>query len=133
MSGKFTVDLTRIINKAKGRIDTVVQKVTYDLFKAVILKSPVDTGRFRANWAASVNSYGSVILDVEDKDGSETVNKMAGVVLNTPAGNVVYMVNNLPYAIPLEYGHSKIQAPHGMVRLSIEEFQNYLNKSVSEL
>lgn len=30
-------------------------------------------------------------------------------------GDTAYLVNNLPYAVPLEYGHSS-QAPAGMVR-----------------
>ena len=42
------------------------------------------------------------------------------------AGQVAFIVNNLPYAIPLEYGHST-QAPNGMVRITVERFQQIVD------
>ena len=35
--------------------------------------------------------------------------------------------NNVEYIVVLEYGHSK-QAPHGMVRITLREYQMYLKK-----
>lgn len=129
MASNFTLDLSKITQKAKGRIDLVTQKVTFDLFSSVILKSPVKSGRFRGNWIASVNSYGTLTVDIEDKTGSDATREMGGVALTTPAGNIVFMVNNLPYAQRLEYGYSS-QAPAGMVRVTIAEFQDYVAKAV---
>lgn len=128
--GNFTLDLTRFANKTKLNVDTVVQKATHDIFRSVILKSPVDTGRFRANWLASVNSYGSMTLDDTDKSGTTTVSAVGAVALSAKAGGIVYLVNNLPYAQRLEYGYSK-QAPAGMVRITIMEYQQYINKAVA--
>lgn len=128
--GKFTVDLTRLVNKTKGRIDFVVQKATYEIFSSVIMKSPVDTGRFRGNWVASAGSYGSVSVDSIDLRGSNTINNMANVALKTKSGGIVYMVNNLPYAQRLEYGYSA-QAPAGVVRTTILEFQQFINSAVN--
>ena len=36
-------------------------------------------------------------------------------------------------ARPLEYGHSKIQAPQGMVRITALEFSQYVAKAIGEL
>ena len=129
MAGSFSLDLSRIVAKAKGNIDLVVQKTTMDMFGRVIMRSPVDTGRFRGNWQASVGSYGSEFdLNTTDKTGSDAVEKASNVALSTPAGNVTFLVNNLPYAQRLEYGHSK-QAPGGMVRLTAVELQQDFEKA----
>ena len=42
-------------------------------------------------------------------------------------------MNSLPYIRPLEYeGHSK-QAPAGMVRVSVTEFQTFVDNAVKAL
>ena len=41
-------------------------------------------------------------------------------------GATIYLVNNLPYAVRLEYGWSK-QAPAGMVRITAAEFQSIVD------
>ncbi|WP_256203847.1 MULTISPECIES: hypothetical protein [unclassified Pseudomonas] len=38
-------------------------------------------------------------------------------------------MNNLPYAIPLEYGHST-QAPAGMVRVTLANFQHIVDEAI---
>lgn len=126
--GKFVLDLTRIANKTKLSINAVVQKTTLYVFTSVIKKSPVDTGRFKANWLASANTYKLIILDTTDKSGITTINAASAVALSAKAGGIVYLVNNLPYAQRLEYGYSK-QAPAGMVRITIMEYQQYINKA----
>lgn len=126
--GQFTLDLTRIANKYKARMDVVVQKVTLDIFSSIIFKSPVDTGRFRGGWIATVGNYSRDLTDILDRNGSIAVTNMSGLVSRTAAGNVVYMVNNLPYSIRLEYGYSN-QAPLGIVRTTITEFQDYVSKA----
>ena len=131
--GKFALDLTRIANKYKDRIDVVVQKLTIDIFGNVILKTPVDTGRARMNWTASVGSYGSNMVDGFDRSGSESINKMSGLVSKTESGSIVYLVNNLPYIRRLEYDGWSSQAPAGMVRVTIAEFQDYVAKAVRDI
>jgi nitroimidazol reductase NimA-like FMN-containing flavoprotein (pyridoxamine 5'-phosphate oxidase superfamily) len=44
-------------------------------------------------------------------------------------GQTAYLVNNLPYAVPLEYGHSK-QAPGGMVRITLARFQQVVDEAI---
>lgn len=126
--GRFTVDLTRMVDRTKSKIDTVVQKATFDIFKAVILKSPVDTGRFRANFIASANSYGTTTIEAFDKSGTATIGAMSGIALGTKAGGITYLVNNLPYARFLEFGGSA-QAPHGMIRTTVLEYQQYVKNA----
>ncbi len=132
MSGLFEAQISRFVEKAKGNVDLVVRKVALDMFRRVIMKSPVDTGRFKGNWQVAIGSIPAGTVQIDDKTGTATVAKVAAVALGMRAGQVIYLVNNLEYARPLEYGHSR-QAPGGMVRLTIREFSQVVDKAVSEV
>lgn len=132
MSGTFDVDIQRFVTKAKGNIDLVHRKVAIDLFRRVIMKSPVDLGTFKSNWQCAIGSIPSGVLNTVDKSGTATIARMSAVAATFKVGQVIYLVNNLAYARPLEYGHSK-QAPGGMVRLSVAEFGAVIRKAASEV
>lgn len=128
----FTLDIDRFVKKAKGNLNLVVRKVALDLFRRVIMKSPVDTGRFKGNWQVAIGSIPGGTLRVDDKDGTATISRVTATTLGLKAGDVITLVNNLPYARPLEYGHSK-QAPAGMVRLSAMEYGAVVSKAAGEV
>ena len=130
--GSFELDIARFVEKAKGNIDLVVRKISLDLFSRVIEKSPVLTGRFRANWQVAIGSIPEGTLDLTDPSGAATISRVQAVTLGLKAGDIVTLVNNLPYARPLEYGHSK-QAPAGMVRLSVSEYPQVVTQAASEV
>ena len=173
-NNRWSVPLEKVAEIAKADLETVAQKITLDLFRRVVLRSPVGNpelwaandvvvaerkayvdsalafnaanldkrrrgtgrktverkfpltsgkgyvgGRFRANWNVS---YGTPNLST-----TESVDKQRGLseaerALSLPVGGVVYLSNGLPYAERLEFGHSKRQAPAGMVRITVAEF-----------
>jgi hypothetical protein len=143
MSG-FSIPLAQLAEKVKSDLQTTVQKSTQQLFGAVIKRSPVDTGRFRANWNVSRGAADSTTTASTDQGRGVAE---ADKALTLPAGDVVFLANGLPYARKLEYGEypnppkkptgktvggfSK-QAPAGMVRLSAQEFEAYVQKVVKE-
>lgn len=128
----FAVDIAKFVAKAKGNVDLVVRKISLELFKRVVIKSPVDTGRFKGNWQVAIGSIPSGVLQIDDKDGTATLSKITAATLGLKAGQTIYLVNNLEYARPLEYGHSK-QAPKGMIRTTIAEFPQVVNKAAGEV
>lgn len=130
MASKFSLDISKWVEKAGARADLVVRKVGIDMFTKVIMKSPVDTGRFRGNWQTGIGSIPSGVLEAADKAGGSTISRMTGTVQGAKAGDVIYLSNNVPYALKLEYGHSK-QAPSGVVRVTVEEFQAAVNRAAS--
>ncbi len=130
--GTFELDISNFVAKANGNIDLVIRKIALDIFSRVIAKSPVDTGRFKGNWQIAINSIPSGILDTVDKGGGATVSRVSATVLQTKAGDVVTLVNNLSYARRLEYGYSK-QAPSGMVRTTVREFGAVATAAASEV
>lgn len=130
--GNFELDIQKFVAKAKGNIDIVIRKIALDLFRRVIMKSPVDTGRFKGNWQVAIGSIPAGVLAIDDKTGSATISKMTAAVLGLKAGQVIYLVNNLEYALPLEYGHSK-QAPAGVVRITVQEYPQVVSKAANEV
>ncbi|GLO38945.1 hypothetical protein PPUN15366_05890 [Pseudomonas putida] len=84
-------------------------------------------GRFRSNWQLTASVPASGEID-EIEDASETIAKIAAAAGELTLGEVAYIVNNLPYAVPLEYGHST-QAPEGMVRITIRQFQELVENA----
>lgn len=86
-------------------------------------------GRFRANWHLSLGVVENVTFDEVDPSGAETVAALVAAMGDFTAGQVAYVINNLPYAIALEYGHST-QAPGGMVRVTVARFQQIVLEAI---
>ena len=123
----FALDLSKAIEKAKDKAELATRKITLELFSNVILKSPVDTGRFRANWNCSIGSPDKSTSAETDKSGAGSIGRVRSEVTKyTLDGRSIFLANSLPYAERLENGWSD-QAPQGMVRLSIVEINNAIN------
>lgn len=129
----FAFDLRRFAEKAGANAEQVVRKTTAELAKKVVEKTPVDTGRARANWQFGDGAMTSGTLDETDKTGDPTKDRLEEEILRSRVGGVTYIQNNLPYALRLEYGWSRIQAPNGMVRTSMAEVDQEIRKAVGEL
>lgn len=124
----FSIPLAQLAAKMKLDVETVARKSTLDVFRAVALRSPVDTGRFRANWNVS---YGVPDTTTTASTDQTRANREAAKALTLPLGSVTYMVNALPYAAKLENGYSK-QAPIGFVKLSALEFSEYVQRAIAK-
>ena len=125
MSAKqFTLQLNKEIADTEEKIEDAISLIAMDSLRGVVMKSPVDTGRFRGNWIVSKNAANTTSSQVTDKNGGQTITKGSGVIdtfdMNTDSRIIIQ--NNLPYANRLENGWSK-QAPNGMVALTVVEMQ----------
>ncbi|WLH49748.1 hypothetical protein [Pseudomonas tolaasii] len=85
-------------------------------------------GRFRGNWQFSIDTPAEGVLDQIDVSGNVSIAVLKAQVQSLTAGQTAYIVNNLPYSIPLEYGHST-QAPGGMVRITLARFQQIVEEA----
>lgn len=130
--GAFSDDLAKFEAKTSEKLDLAVRKIALELFSRVILKTPVDTGRARANWQFAIGAIPNGTLQLEDKTGQATISAATARTAVVEAGDVIYLSNNLPYAERLEAGYS-LQAPAGMVSLSVQEFQAIANEIGLEL
>lgn len=136
MSGSFHLALQAFEKVAGDRMDQVVGKVVLDLYSRLVQRSPVDTGRFRQSWRVDgpgINWNAAAIT--ADPFGQHTpAQQSAAALINAvarlkiTAGGVITISNPLPYGQRLEYGWSK-QAPAGMVRVTLAEFEQVLAKA----
>jgi hypothetical protein len=128
----FAAELAAFQRKADENMDLLVRNVTIEAANSVIEMSPVDTGRFRGNWQHGTNNANLVTTQEVDGTGAATKARIAASCANVVAGGDEFVTNNLPYAIPLEYGHSQ-QAPAGMVRVTVARLQQLVNTALRSL
>lgn len=127
--GSFAQSLAQFAEEAKGAIDDVFREVVINIGTSVINLSPVDTGRFKGNWQLTIGAPSGHSLDAYDKAGHETIAELVAQANQLEAGQVAYIVNNLIYGVPLEYGHSA-QAPAGMVQITLARFQQIVLEAI---
>ncbi|MBA9063895.1 hypothetical protein GGQ91_003296 [Methylobacterium fujisawaense] len=130
MAQDFALNIAAWCEKSADRADLVLRKVALDIGARVVLRSPVDTGRFRANWQYGVGRPNTATLVAADKSGQSSIARIAAGVATARLGDVIYISNALPYALRLETGWSK-QAPAGMVGLTVTEFQSAIDRAVA--
>lgn len=132
----FSADIANFADKAKLSHDQAVVAVCSKLTSLVIAKTPVDSGRARGNYYASIDNFST------EQSETRTESQALTDGLNTAkqaSGKLFTLSNNLPYITKLEYGLYKgsssktisgfsTQAPAGMARLSIAEITNSLKR-----
>ena len=93
------------------------------------MKSPVDTGRFRASWTIGVGQPDTTVApDVQKGQIAIPEPPIPAITM----GATYYHANSLPYARRLEYGWSN-KAPQGMVRLTAAEVPGILQALVAQV
>lgn len=130
--GSFADQVKAHEKDAIRKMDLALRKISLEIFSRIVLKSPVDTGRFRGNWQVSIGSTPNGTLELDDRNGTATITQAAASLMGVNAGDIVYLANNLPYAMRLEEGYS-LQAPQGMVSLTVQEFSDIVGKIGIEL
>lgn len=91
------------------RMQTVVEKSLVRTGQSVIVESPVEKGRFVANWMFSFGAVDDTTLDGEFKGEAEkqgSINRLEASLNGVKLGAVFFMANSLPYAVRLEQGWS---------------------------
>jgi hypothetical protein len=145
-AGRFSVSVTNWTQKAKEAPDQILRAVCLGLLNNIVTLSPVGNpdlwkhkpppgyvgGRFRANWFVSIGEATTDTRDVIDPSGQASILSAQAQLDGASCGPPVYIVNNLPYAIPLEYGWST-QSPGGMIRITAVQFQQMVDEAARAL
>lgn len=132
MAGKRSRDFAIQLDKefeglVEEQIVLATQKISFEGLQRVVMKSPVDTGRFRGNWNVSIGRRDLTVTPNLDKSGRETMAKGQAIIDGLQDIQVVYLTNNLPYAGRLEDGWS-MQAPTGMVAVTVTELETMFSR-----
>lgn len=100
----------RLATTVKKNADRTVRKAAMAIDQAVVMGTPVDTGRARANWIASINIPSDATTDSTDANGA--IVQAAGEIgrYDGEKHESINISNNLPYIRKLNEG-SSAQAP----------------------
>ena len=126
---KFNVGLKKFAGDATKQGERYTKAIIIGLYRDVILRTPVDTGRARSNWMLSINSPArgeTKITDSDAKKGSHS-GRTKAMVSNADMklkqglenASMVFITNSVPYIKPLDEGHSN-QNRMGIVRPAID-------------
>ena len=107
----------------------VVRKCALVVDQSLVMGTPVDTGRARSNWIASIGTATEGIRDPyyagkrlgvgETANASAAMAQAQQVFAKRQIGQEIHIVNNLPYIESLDGGHST-QASPGMIGRAID-------------
>tara|TARA_R100001440_G_C2521804_1_gene118953 strand:- start:1760 stop:2191 length:432 start_codon:yes stop_codon:yes gene_type:complete len=128
--------------------EKVVRGTVLGMFSRIVKRSPVDTGRFRGNWQITIDAPATGQLGA-DKGGGRAIAAATSVAQGQrfPA-NAYFITNNMPYGEKLEFGGYptapknptgktqggfSAQAPSGMVRVSIAEFEKVIKEAAAKV
>lgn len=136
--GEFAKRMAVIASAVKANTLKTVKRAAIAADQAVVLATPVDTGRARSNWLVTIGTpaEGEVDSFPTGLDGSS-----AGAAANqaleqgrntalqyTLGAGGIFITNNVRYIIYLERGHSA-QAPKGMTSRGIQAAQRELGSA----
>lgn len=110
--GSWSVPPSLFADVVEEDLTKRVRTIALAMLQEIVLRSPVETGRFRNNNNVSIVSpvYASTVET--DASGAGTISRGAAAMSGLEPYTTVFIQNNLPYAQRLEDGHSK-QAPPG--------------------
>lgn len=133
---KFQGDIDKWIKQVKSGLDDVIRDFVKAVHADLVKRSPVDTGRFRANWQITYNHIPMYALNEYDKSGEKTIASGIRTANVLPLGRggavtTIYFSNMLIYANALEYGHSQ-QAPAGVLGLVAIRLRSYMAEAIIE-
>jgi len=123
-------DWKKIESKMARNLNQGIRATLFEVSTAIIKDTPADTGRARGNWQASIGRGATKEIAVNNQRSGEA-KAIAEVdqTVSVAVGDLYYLTNNVPYIERLEFGWSK-QAPSGMVRKNLQNFNRLLAKNI---
>lgn len=120
---QFGDKIKRVAVNVPKNADEIVRKVALAADQTIVIATPVDTGRARANWQVGIGSAPAETVEYSG-GGSSAVSYATGAaqsVVTTYKGQPggIWLVNNLPYIQRLNEGWSA-QAPAKFVEQAID-------------
>lgn len=114
--GSFARRIRKVAADIEPAVDDTLRKVALVANQTVIMATPVDTGRARANWQVSIDT--EIDSEVDSTNAQGAIARNASVIRGYRNGSII-LQNNLPYIGALNNG-SSAQAPAGFVEKAIQ-------------
>jgi hypothetical protein len=106
-------------------VDDTLRKVALVANQTVIMATPVDTGRARANWQVSIDT--EIDSEVDSTDAQGAMSRNAETIRGYRNGSII-LQNNVAYIGALNNG-SSAQAPSGFVERALQTAASAVQKS----
>lgn len=126
----FSNDLASFEAKTQENMIKVIRYSAFDLFSSIVFQTPVDKGVLRNNWYAEVNTPSAETTSKAAPVGTATVGRINDVLKKVDLEDIIYLTNNLPYSVPIEYDGHSAKAPDGMVRVNTARWQSIVEANV---
>jgi len=158
--GRFSDQIREFRIDFSNLSDEVFRVTVIKFFGQIVQASPVDTGRFRANWFATISRPSGRVEPDSEKSENGVNKRIERVVNGTRTPRVFWLTNNLSYSEVIEFGgYSKsvkletllrneknpntptrrtvngfsLQAPQGVVRITAKRFSRIFNENARRL
>lgn len=126
----FSRELREFRRRTLEKYERVKRMSAFDLFSAIVMETPVDKGTLRANWFVTIGRPSRATSDEQDESGQSTVQRINQELNRGNMESDVFLTNNLPYSVPIEFdGHSG-KAPLGMVRVNTLRWKRIVSGNV---
>lgn len=97
----------------------VVRRAAVAGSNALIIGTPVDTGRARGNYVITIGAPRFQVIDNLDPSGSSSLQNAISTINRWKVGKgPIFITNSLPYIVRLDEGYSQ-QAPSGMSKAAV--------------
>ena len=124
---QFEIDMAKFSKQTEINLETVVKRVSFDVYNKAKQNTPVDTGRARGSWNIS-EEYADLSTLPEGEYPTGTTNAVGSI----SGKDEVHISNNLEYINALDEGRSR-QAPSGMVDVTIAQVEAELAVTIGKL
>lgn len=124
----FSDEVSNFVIKTGTTTDQTVAKVDLDLFKDLVMQTPVKTGLAQSNYFPSIERDEISVETTASPGGAPSLERAGAFFPTVKAGGIFYITNNLPYILPItEYGHSTQMASGGL-SLTVADWQSRVDR-----
>ncbi len=127
---EFERRLRRIASRIVVNAGRAVKEAAIVADQVVTTSTPVDTGRARSNWRASLDSPAIGVVGPLDRSGQTAMSRARSVIaaFRTGVNRAIHITNNVPYIRSLDAG-SSAQAPAGMTAKAIQAANDVVRRA----
>ncbi len=116
---QFAKRMRQLADRVEVRAGKVVVQTAQIISQTVILATPVDTGRARANWQVGLGAPVTVETAETDRSGGSTIARNEARLRLRKSEKTIFLSNNVDYISDLNAGSSS-QAPANFVELAVQ-------------
>ncbi len=127
----FSSQVSAFKKKALENATKIGRQSAFDLYAAITISTPVDTGLLRNNWFVTIDIPTYARSSNADEGAySGLVEEMRQKIDAFKFGQTVFITNNLPYATRIEFDGWSWRKPEGMVRINTIRWASIVSANV---